>query len=131
MDYTLFVKNSFLKTSIGDFSQNFDKTDYKGFERIVTKNTVLGMGKIAVRVCRKNVKSVFDKVDGIPIETGKNTKPDVRVDGFVDKDEMYQLIKNSYESVMGEKITKDQISKLTIREAVDLVIDFWNGRKRV
>ena len=131
MDYTLFIKNNFLNTTIGDFSKNFDKTNYKGFERIVTKNTILGMGKVALVVCRKNVKSVFDKVDGIPLQRGNNTLPEVRDDGFVDKDEMYQLIKDSYKDVVGDKITDEQVSKMTIKDAIDLVIDFWNHRKRI
>ena len=130
MDYTIFIKNRFLNTSIGEFSQTFDKTDYKGFERIVTRNTVLGMGKIALKVCRKNVKSVFDKVDGIPLKKDNSATPVIREDGYVDKDEMYQLIKDSYQEVTGQKITNTQISKLTIKEAIDLVIDYWNNRKR-
>jgi hypothetical protein len=130
MDYTIFIKNRFLNTSIGEFSQTFDKTDYKGFERIVTRNTVLGMGKIALKICRKNVKSVFDKVDGIPLNNDNSTITTIREDGYVDRDEMYQLIKNSYQEVTGQKITKTQISKLTIREAIDLIIDYWNNRKR-
>ena len=131
MDYTIFIKNRFLNTSIGEFSQTFDKTDYKGFERIVTRNTVLGMGKIALTVCRKNVKSVFDKVDGIPLKKDNSTTPVIREDGYVDKDEMYQLIKDSYKDVIGDKITDDQVSKMTIRDAIDLIIDFWNNRKRI
>lgn len=35
MDYTIFVKNKFLNTTIGNFAKDFDKTDYKGFENIV------------------------------------------------------------------------------------------------
>lgn len=131
MDYTLFIKNKFLNTSVGEFSQTFDKTDYKGFERIVTRNTVLGMGKIALKICRKNVKSVFDKVDGIPLQKRNDTPPVIRDDGYVDRDEMYQLIKDSYKDVVGNKITDEQVSKMSIKDAIDLIIDFWNHRKRI
>ena len=126
MDYTIFVKNKFLSTTIGDFSKDLDKTDYKGFEKIVTRNTIFGMGKVALAICRKSTKSVFYEVDGMPVKQGDTFVS--RKDGYVDKDEMYQLIRNSYELVNGEKITNEQISKLTIKEAVDIAIEYWDKK---
>jgi hypothetical protein len=126
MDYTIFVKNKFLNTTIGDFAKDFDKTDYKGFENIVTENTVFGLGKIAVKVCRKNVKSVFESVDGLPVM--QNDSSVVKKDGYVDKNEMFQLLKNSYLGVNGKEISEEEISKMTVRQAVDLVIEYWNKK---
>lgn len=120
MDYTLLIKQKFLNQSVDFFAQSFDKVDYKGFEKIVSHNTFLGSGKIAIKICRKNVKSVFDSVDGITINTSAGSF--VRKDGFVDRDEMYQLIKNSYKKVYGKEITNDLLSKMTVRNAIDLII---------
>ena len=86
MDYTLFIKNKFLNQSVNNFAQSFDKVDYNGFEKMVSKNTVLGMGKVAVKVCRNSVKSVFDSVDGIPVHLKNETNSVVRKDGYVDSD---------------------------------------------
>ncbi len=126
MDYTLFIKNKFLNQSVNSFAQSFDRVDYKGFEKIVSRNTVLGMGKIATKVCRKSVKSVFESVDGLPLQGSANNIPQVRKDGFVDRDEMYQLIKNSYETVHGKKITEEELSKMTVKDAIDLVIKCYD-----
>ena len=128
MDYSLFIKDKFLYQTVGNFSSGFEKADYMGFERIVAKNSIMGMAKIALLVCHKNVKSVFDKVDGIPIkQSGQNSI--IRKDGFVDRDEMYQLIKESYNFVNGKEITEAEISKMTVKQAIDLVIDYWNKKK--
>ena len=123
MDYTLFIKNKFLNQPIDTFAKSFDKVDYVGFEKIVASNTVLGMGKIATKICRKSVKSVFDSVDGIPLQkSAANPSGITRKDGFVDRDEMYQLIKDSYESIYGKKISPEELSKMTVKDAIDLVI---------
>lgn len=131
MDYSIFIKNKFLNRTVGDFSSDFEKVDYKEFEHIVSKNTVLGMGKIAMKICRGSVKSVFDSVDGIPINQGNGTPVLMRKDGFVDKDEMYQLLKESYKSVKGEDITEEEISKLSVKQAIDLVISYWDKKQSV
>ncbi len=123
MDYTLFIKNKFLNQPIDKFAKSFDKVDYNGFEKIVANNTVLGMGRIATKVCRKSVRSVFDSVDGIPLQkSAANPLGITRKDGFVDRDEMYQLIKDSYESIYGKKISPEELSKMTVKDAIDLVI---------
>lgn len=131
MDYSIFIKNKFLNRTVGDFSSDFEKVDYKEFEHIVSKNTVLGMGKIAMKICRGSVKSVFYSVDGIPINQGNGTPVLMRKDGFVDKDEMYQLLKESYKSVKGEDITEEEISKLSVKQAIDLVISYWDKKQSV
>ncbi len=125
MDYTFFIKNRFLNSSVGDFTNDFEKTDYKGFEKIVSKNTIWGMGKIAIKVCRKEVQSIFGKIDGIELKDTQNPT-EIRKDGYVDKDELYQLIKTSYEDTKGEKINDEKISKMTIREAVDIIINYFS-----
>ena len=125
MDYTIFIKNKFLNQSVDNFAQSFDRVDYNGFEKIVHRNTIFGMGRIATKVCRKSVKSVFESVDGIPLNNNNNATT-TRKDGYVDRDEMYQLIKNSYKTVYGKEISKEELSKMTIREAIDLVINCYN-----
>ena len=127
MDYSLFIKDKFLNQSIGNFSSDFEKTNYKGFENIVTQNSIMGMAKIALIVCRKNVKSVFDKVDGIPLKQSGNYSI-TRKDGYVDKDEMFQLIKDSYKYINKKEITNEEVSNMTVKQAVDLVITYWNKK---
>lgn len=123
MDYTLFIKSNFLNQPIDTFAQSFDKVDYQGFEKIVVKNTVWGLGKIATKICRKSVRSVFDSVDGISLQkSASNPSGIMRKDGFVDRDEMYQLIKDSYELIYGKKISPKELSKMTVKDAIDLVI---------
>ena len=124
MNYTIFIKNKFLMQSVNDFAQSFDSVDYSGFEKIVSSNTIFGMGKIAAKICRKSVKSVFESVDGIPLRNGNGVT--VRKDGVVDREEMYQLIKDSYEAVHGKKITQDKLSKMTVKDAIDLIIKYKN-----
>lgn len=124
MDYTIFIKKKFLEQPVDSFAQTFDRVDYREFEKIVSKNTVFGFGKIATKVCRKSVRSVFDSVDGIKINT--QTGSVVRKDGFVDRDEMYQLIKDSYKKVNGKEISNEELSNMTVRDAIDLVIKSYN-----
>lgn len=123
MDYTLFIKNKFLNQSIDNFAQSFDRIDYKGLEKIVSRNTVFGSGKIAMAVCRKDVKSVFESVDGIPLNTDGATV--IRKDGYVDRDEFYQLINTSYKTVYGQEITGDELSKMTVKDAIEMLIKYF------
>lgn len=129
MGYTFFIRKSFLHQSVGDFANNFDKTDYKGFEKIVTDNCIWGMGKVAIKVCRKSVKSVFENVDGIPLYNQNSGAVDLtRKDGFVDKDEMLQLIKDSYKLVEGKNISDEDLNKMSIKDAINLIIKYWNRK---
>ncbi len=134
MDYNLFIKNKFLNQSMGDFSTTYNKVDYSGLEKMVSKNTIFGMGKVAMRICRKNVKSVFDSIDGLPLNqdaynSGKDAFLLTRKDGYVDRDELYQLIKDSFKLVNGKEITDEEISKMTVREAIDLVIEYLDQKQ--
>ena len=122
MDYTFFIKKKFLNQPVNTFAQSFDKLDYRGFEKIVTRNTVLGMGAVAVKVCRKDVKSVFNSVDGLPLRDGTSPIPIVRKDGFVDRDEFYQLVKDSYQNVHNKELSEEELSKMTVKDVIDLVI---------
>ena len=124
MSNTFFIKKSFLNQSMGDFSNNFDKTDYRGFEQIVKDNCIWGMGKLAVKVCRGSVKSVFETVDGIPVYN-QSTNGVIKKDGYVDKDEMFQLIKDSYKTVKGKNISDEELPKMSVKDAIDLVVEYW------
>jgi hypothetical protein len=44
---------------------------------------------------------------------------------------MYQLLKESYKSVKGEDITEEEISKLSVKQAIDLVISYWDKKQSV
>ena len=129
MDYTSFIKNKFLNQSVDSFTNSNERFDFKGLEKIVSQNTVFGMGKIATTILKRDVRSVFESLDGVPLTTDNGMF--VRKDGFIDKDEMYQTLKCCYKSVYGKEVSQDRLSKLTVKQAMSLLLKCYDKKNKV
>lgn len=129
MDYTSFIKSKFLNQSVDSFTNSNERFDFKGLEKIVSQNTVFGMGKIATTILKRDVRSVFESLDGVPLTADNGMF--VRKDGFIDKDEMYQTLKCSYKSVYGKEVSQDRLSKLTVKQAMSLLLKCYDKKNKV
>ena len=128
MDYTFIVKNSFLKHTIGSFTDELGNADIKKVENVMRANLSWYVPKSIVKDNKKIIQSVFDNIDGRTLnkeelKQKKATIPLVREDNIIEKAEIYQLVKDYYACVHNVSLKDEDISKMKISKLLDIIAE--------
>lgn len=125
MDYRLYIKNSFLKQTIGSFTAKNDNMSCEAVQKIAEDNVSWYVPKGFVRKNSKVIQSIFNQVDGRTLNredilSGKTKTPVVHQDGKVERAEIFQLVKDYYRCEKGQNVSEHEISNMNITKLLDI-----------
>ena len=125
MDYTLYIKNSFLKQTIGGFTSQHDNMSCETVKKLAEKNVSWYVPKGFVRKNAKVIESIFNRIDGRvlnkdALRSGKTNVPERHLDGKVEKAEIFQLVKDYYKNEKGQTLSDSEVSNMSITKLLDI-----------
>ena len=116
------VKDSFLDQSVEEFTNENCGISYSDLDTIIKKNKSIFvpgfMVKSARESCEKEIKWLFDSFD-------KN----IQQDGIVEKEEVFQIIRDYFQNVNNQQVSDEQIEKLKVLDLIDMIINYYKRNK--
>lgn len=116
------VKDSFLDQSVEEFTNENCGISYSDLDTIIKKNKSIFvpgfMVKSARESCEKEIKWLFDSFD-------KN----IQQDGIVEKEEVFQIIRDYFQNVNNQQVSDEQIKKLKVLDLIDMIINYYKRNK--
>ena len=129
MDYTLYIKNALLKQSIGSYMEKLGKISYTDAEKIAVESLQWYVPKKIIKKKTPLMYTIFKYIDGITVNRGEGQEAEEkaryrtnRKDGYVDKEEIYQLIKDYYRYVLKSPVSNEEISEMKMTKLLDVLV---------
>ena len=131
MNYEIFVKNDFLNQTVGQFSSNMGLLSFNDVKNLILKNTSWYINKKAVNsFFEKNntrIYNIFSEIDGRTLNRDaildkKEIIPLKRRDGYIEKQEIYQFIKDYYRCEKNIRLTDEEVSKMKLDTLLDIIV---------
>lgn len=128
MDFRLFFKNRFLKTTFGDFANSLDNSDYATFKNTLTSNRSWYVPASLFETEDKTFLKLFNSIDGTTLNdgifenSGKNKQ--------IEQKELYDWVKYNYRQFKGKELSDDELKNMKMSEFMKNVEEFTqNGFK--
>ena len=135
MGFDIYIKKEFLNQSIGQFTDRNNKLSKKDVCDIILNNKSWYIPKGIMRKALKNndekVTSIFRKIDGRVLNRdaildGKETNEVRRLDNLVEKQEVYQLVKDYYREEKGIRISDEDVAKMKMYQLIDIITKIYD-----
>ena len=136
MGFDIFIKNEFLNQSIGQFTDRMGMMSKDDVCDVIVKNKSWYVSKSVMRKALAanddKVSSIFKKIDGRVLNRdaifdGKESVEVRRADNLVEKQEIYQLVKDYYREKKDVRLTDEEVSKMKMSEFIEIISKMYDS----
>ena len=128
MDFRLFFKNKFLRTTFGDFVNTLDNGDYSTFKRTLVKNSSWYVPASLFNKEDKIIQKLFNSIDGSSLNNGNSDSFEYgEKNSKIESQELYDWVRYNYKQFKGKDITDEELSNMKMSEFMEYVVDFLNN----
>ena len=134
MGFDIYIKKEFLNQSIGQFTDRNNMLSKKDVCDIILNNKSWYVPKGIMRKALKDnddkVTSVFRKIDGRVLNRdaildGKETTEIRREDNLVEKQEVFQLVKDYYRQ-KGIRLSDEEVANMKMYQLIDIITKIYD-----
>lgn len=130
MDFRLFFKNRFLRTTFGDFANFIENADYSQFKNTLKTNRSWYVPASLFNTQDKTIRKLFDTIDGSGFGKDAGGNPVNNHSGDKNEkleiNEIYDWIKYNYRVYKGSDISDEELSKMKMSDFMNYVEEFLN-----
>ena len=134
MGFDIYIKKEFLNQSIGQFTDRNKMLSKKDVCDIILNNKSWYIPKGIMRKALKDndekVTSIFRKIDGRVLNRdaildGKETNEIRREDNLVEKQEVFQLVKDYYRQ-KGIRLSDEEVANMKMHQLIDIITKIYD-----
>ena len=122
MDFRLFFKNKFLKTTFGDFANSLNNADYTTFKNTLKSNKSWYIPASIFNSEDKTIHKLFDSIDGTQLKNGQNEYGEKNQQ--LELQELYDWVRYNYKQFKGKELTDEQLKNMKMSEFMKNVEEF-------
>ena len=139
MGFDIYIKKEFLNQPIEQFTNSAGLLSKKDVCDIILANKSWYVPKSIMKKALKEnddkVTSIFNKIDGRILNNdaildGKETVEIRRTDNLVEKQEIYQLIKDYYRENKEIRLSNEEVSKMKMSELIDIISKIYENLEK-
>lgn len=128
MDFRLFFKNKFLRTTFGDFANSLNNANYATFKNTLKSNKSWYIPASIFNSEDKTIHKLFDSIDGTQLKNGQNKYGEKNQQ--LELQELYDWVRFNYKQFKGKELTDDELKNMKMSDFMKNVEEFTsNGFK--
>ena len=139
MGFDIFIKNEFLNQSIGQFTDKMGMMSKVDICNVIVQNKSWYVSKSVMRKALANnedkVSSIFKKIDGRVLNSdaildGRETTEVRRADDLLEKQEIFQLVKDYYRQEKNVRLSDEEVSKMKMSEFIEIISKMYDSLEK-
>lgn len=127
MDFRLFFRNKFLRTTFGNFAESLNDADYSKFKGTLKTNRSWYIPAGLFEAEDKTIQKLFDSIDGSIMSNDDKKFSRGEKNSKLEEKELYDWVKYNYKTFTGKEITDEELKNMKMSEFMSEVEDFLNN----